>query len=57
MVVVEGCVEVRHGLLEDFVLAAEFLVLAIEERVAAEVVECAMFGGGHQPGAGVVRDA
>ena len=38
-------------------LAAEFFVLALEPRVSAEVVDRAMFRGGHQPGARIVRDA
>ena len=32
-------------------------MLALEQRVAAEEVDRAVLGGGHQPGARVVRDA
>ena len=44
------------NLLND-VLATEFFVLALETRVAAEVIDGTMLGGGHQPGARVVGDA
>src|SRR4029077_3705689 len=56
--VVDPGVEIWHGhLLLRFELAAELLVLALEELVAAKVINGAMLGGGHEPGAGIVRDA
>ena len=66
-IVVESSVEFFHlgltrpdlagtDLLND-AFATEFLVLAVEPLVAAEVVDGAMFGGGHQPGARIVRNA
>ena len=57
-VVVDGGVEIGHGhLLLGLELVAELLVLAIEQRSPAQQVDGAMLRGGHQPGAGVVRDA
>ena len=44
-------------LLPGLDLAAESLVLAFEQLVAAQVVDGAMLRGGHEPGARVVRDA
>jgi hypothetical protein len=41
----------------DDTLATEFFVLALNPRIAAEVINGAMLGGGHQPGARIVRDA
>jgi len=38
-------------------LAGELLVLALEELVAPVVIERAVLGGGHEPGARVVRNA
>ena len=38
-------------------LAAELLVLALEQLAAAQPVDGAVLRGGHQPGARVVRDA
>ena len=38
-------------------LAAELLVLALERLLAAQRVDRAVLGGGHEPGARVVRDA
>ena len=36
---------------------AELFVLAIEQRVATHGVDRAMLGGGHQPGARIIRHA
>src|SRR5216684_3135241 len=56
--VVDRGVEIRHGqLLLGLELAAELLVLALEELVAAPEIDRTVLGGGHEPGAGVVRDA
>ena len=58
MCVVDRGVEV--GLLRDAAapqLAAELLGLALEHLAAAEAVDRAVLGGGHEPGARVVRDA
>ena len=38
-------------------LAAELLVLALEQRVAAQQIDRAMLRRGHEPGAWIVRDA
>jgi hypothetical protein len=44
-------------LLEDLQLAAEQLLLALERDAAAQRVDAAALGGGHEPGGRVVRDA
>jgi hypothetical protein len=41
----------------DLQLPAELVALALVERLAAEAVDRAVLGGGHEPGARVVRDA
>src|SRR5258708_29983683 len=57
-IIVERGVEIGHGhLLLGLELATELLVLALEELVAAPEVDRAMLRGGHEPGAGIVRDA
>ena len=57
-VVVERGVEIGRGrLLLRLELAAELLVLALEQLVPAQQVDRAMLRGGHEPGARVVRDA
>ena len=56
-VIVDCCVEIWHGHFLGDKLAAELLVLALEPRVAAEVIDGTMLGSGHEPGARVVRDA
>jgi hypothetical protein len=38
-------------------LAAKLRVLAIEEFVAAKQINSAVLRGGHQPGAGIIRNA
>src|SRR6266581_2103771 len=52
-----GFVVRRRHLLLELHLAGQLLVLALEELVAAEVIERAVLGGGYEPGARVVRDA
>ena len=47
----------RLGGERDLELAHELLLLALERRAAAQRVDRAVLGGGHQPGARVVRDA
>ena len=47
----------RLGGERDLELAHEFLLLALERRTAPQRVDRAVLGGGHQPGARVVRDA
>jgi len=56
-VIVESALEIGHGHLFDLKLAAKFLVLAFEELAASQPVDGSMLGGGHEPGARVVRDA
>ena len=56
--VVDCGVEIRHGhLLLHLKLAAEFFVFALKELIAAKVINGAMLGRGHEPGARIVRDA
>ena len=45
------------GQLLHLQLISEYLVLAREHAPAPQVIDRAMFGGRHQPGAGVVRHA
>src|SRR5258708_29090301 len=56
-VIVERGVEIGHGHLLRLELAAKLLVLALKPLVSAEHVDSAMFRGGHEPSARVVRDA
>ena len=56
-VIVESRFKIGYGHLFCLELATEFFVLALMPRVSAEVVNGAMLGGGHEPGARVVRDA
>jgi hypothetical protein len=57
MIVGSG-VEIGHGqLLLGLQLAAKLLVLAFEELAAAKVIQGAVLSGGHEPGAGIIRDA
>ncbi len=57
-VVVERGVEVGHlRLAFRGQLVAELGVLAVDQLGAAEAVDRAVLGGGHQPGAGLVGDA
>jgi len=56
--VVERRVEIRDcPLLLGLELASDLLVLAIEARASAQVVDRAMLRGCHEPGAGVIRHA
>src|SRR5260221_5439455 len=55
-IVIEGCIEIRHDHLSRRELATEFLVLAREQRVSAEVINRTMLGCGHKPGSRVVPD-
>src|SRR2546422_4471307 len=49
--------EICHcHLLLDFELAAELFVFAFKPLVAAQAIDSAMFRGGHEPGARIVRD-
>src|SRR5258708_25849358 len=45
------------GFLLGVEFAAELFVFALEKFVAAKMIERAMLGGSHQPGAGIVRYA
>ncbi len=50
--------EVGEGaLLLFFQLAGELFVLALDARVAAQQIDGAMLGGGHEPRAGILRHA
>src|SRR5207244_4252633 len=47
--------EICHGgFLLRFQLAAQFFVLSFEKFRAAKMIERAMFGGGHEPRAGII---
>src|SRR5438105_12817080 len=55
-VVIEGSIEVGHAhLLLRVELVSDLLVFALDSLAAAMHVDGAMLGGGHEPGAGVVR--
>src|SRR5258708_2963047 len=55
---VEFGFEICHGgFLLGVEFAAEFFVFALEKFAAAKMVDSAVLGGGHEPGAGIVRDA
>ena len=55
-VVVERCVEVGHAhLLLGVQLVPNLLVLALDALAAPVQVDGAVLGGGHEPGAGIVR--
>lgn len=55
---IDGGLESRNGRLPPALeLVPELLVLPVEHRAAAQVVETPMFGGSHEPGARIVRDA
>ena len=57
-IVVHGGFEVLDpGIALTLEVAADLLVLAREHPVAADAVDGAALGRGHQPGAGIVRDA
>jgi hypothetical protein len=54
--VVEGGVEVGHGLFEGGEVAGEVFVFALGDGVAAEEIDGAAFGGGGEPCCGVFGD-
>src|SRR5882672_3407335 len=56
-IIVEVCCEIRHRHLPDRNLAAEFLMLALEQLVATQTIDRSILGSGHEPGTRVVRDA
>src|SRR5208337_2412937 len=56
-VIVKSSVQVRHRHFLRLELATELRVFAVEQLVSPEMVNRAMLGGGHQPGARVVWDA
>ena len=47
----------RDLVLTLFELVSQLLVFAIEQLAATEVIDRTMFGGGHQPGAGIPRNS
>ena len=55
--VVEGGVEVRHGLFECGEVACQVFVFTLGDGVAAEEVDGAAFGGGREPCPGVFGDS
>jgi hypothetical protein len=55
-VVVQGTFKIRHSHFFLFELAPEFLVLADKPCVSTEVIDGPMLGGGHKPGARIIRD-
>ena len=55
--VVEGGVEVRHGLFECGEVACQIFVFTPGDRVAAEEIDGAAFGDGGEPCAGVFGDS
>ena len=57
-VIVERRVEIALGaLFPGAQLVTDLYVLALEQLAAAKQVDGPMLRGGHQPGAGIVRDA
>ncbi len=56
-IVVERRIRIGHGLLLLLQIAYQHLVLAREHVAAAQMIERAAFGGGHQPRAGLFRHA
>jgi hypothetical protein len=55
--VVEGGVEVGHGLFERGEVAGEVFVFALGDGVMAEEIDGASFGGGGKPSGGIIGDA
>jgi hypothetical protein len=53
--IVQRSFEIRHGHLLGFELVAELLMFALQALVAAQMIDGAMLGGRHQPGAGITR--
>ena len=56
-VVVQGGVEIGHGLLLGLHVPGDHLVLALEHLAAAQMIQGPALGGRHQPGAGLFRNA
>ena len=56
-VIVDCGVEVRRRFLPVVQLAAQLLVFALEQLVAAQVIDRAMLRGAHEPRAGIDRNA
>ncbi|ESZ21577.1 hypothetical protein X737_05400 [Mesorhizobium sp. L48C026A00] len=56
-VVVQGRVEVGHGLLLLLHIPGDNVVLALEHPAAAQMIQGPALGGRHQPGAGFFRNA
>jgi hypothetical protein len=56
-VVVQGGVQIGHGLLLGLQVPGDQLVLALEHAAAAQMIQRPVLGGRHQPGAGPFRDA
>ena len=57
MVIINRAIQIGHGHLPGLELMAEFLVLAFQPLVAAKMIDGAMLGGSHKPGARIVRNA
>ena len=56
--IVDGHVEILDGPLLPFLdLESQLLVFSLEPLGPAEMIDSAMFGGRHEPGARIVRDA
>jgi len=55
--VIDCGIEIRHGHLPNFEVAAQLLVLTIQQVVTGEVVDGAALCRGHQPRARIVRNA
>ena len=56
-VVVQGGVQIGHGLLLGLHVPGDHLVLALEHSAAAQMIQGPALGGRHQPGAGFFRNA
>jgi len=56
-VVVQGGVQIGHGLLLGLHVPGDHLVLALEHSAAAQMVQGPALGGRHQPGAGFFWNA
>src|SRR5277367_5456497 len=56
-IIIESRCKIWHGHLFLFHLAAQLFVLALQPRVAPEMINRAMLGCGHQPCAGIIRHA
>ncbi len=51
-VVVQGGIQIGHGLLLGLHLPRDHAVFAVQHRAAAQMIQRPAFGGRHQPGAG-----